>query len=136
MSAVTKPPLPLPGGDLEYSVLVALWELGPATVRQIHDRVGEPNGLAYTTTAKVLDRLCAKALVERARDGKSFTYRARIKRKLVERARADSALKALIGDEPVPAIAALVDAMSSLDPDLLDELARAIDARRRSRRGT
>jgi predicted transcriptional regulator len=126
----------LPGGELEYAVLVALWDLGAATTREIHERVGEPDGLVYTTTAKVLDRLHAKQLVTRERTGKSFVYRAKVKRESIERARARLALNNLLGSEPRPAIAALIDAVSSLDADLLDELARAINAKRRSRPGT
>ena len=50
----------LPADDLEYSVLAKLWELGCASVRELHDHLGEPEGLVYTTTAKVIDRLRAK----------------------------------------------------------------------------
>jgi len=44
--------LRLPGGDLEYAVLAKLWELGTASARDIHDQVGEPTGLVYTTRPK------------------------------------------------------------------------------------
>ena len=47
----------LPADDLEYAVLRSLWELRKASVRDLHDRVGAPEGLVYTTTAKVVDRL-------------------------------------------------------------------------------
>jgi predicted transcriptional regulator len=59
----------LPGGDLEYAVLAKVWELGSASAREIHEQVGEPAKLVYTTTAKVLDRLHAKHLVDRERKG-------------------------------------------------------------------
>jgi predicted transcriptional regulator len=133
---MTPPSKPLPGGELEYAVLAALWKLGRASAREIHEQVGEPNGLVYTTTAKVLDRLHAKKLVEREPVGKAFLYRAKRKRDAVERERARSMLATLLGSEPRPAIAALVDAVSDIDPELLDELAKAVKARRRSRRGT
>jgi hypothetical protein len=41
---------PLPGGKLEYAVLVALWESGPLSAPEVHDRVGVPLDLVYTTT--------------------------------------------------------------------------------------
>jgi predicted transcriptional regulator len=126
----------IPGGQLEQAVLVALWELGRASTREIHARVGEPNGLVYTTTAKVLDRLHAKGLVARERAGKAFVYQPKVKREIVERAHARHTLRRLLGLEPRPAIAALVDAVESLDPELLDDLARAVNARRRARRGS
>jgi BlaI family penicillinase repressor len=126
--------LRLPGGDLEYAVLAKLWEIGTASAREIHGHIGEPAGLVYTTTAKVLDRLHDKGLVTRERRGKAFSYRARIARDVVEQARA--ALSRLFGSRPHAAVATLVEAVESLDPKLLDELERAVAARRRSRHGT
>lgn len=126
----------LPGGDLEYAVLAKLWELGSASARDIHTQVGEPQGLVYTTTAKVLDRLHAKRLVSRERNGMAFVYRARVPRSLVEAARARAFLTRLLGPAPRSAVATLVDAVESLDPKLLDELAEAVATRRRSRHGT
>jgi BlaI family transcriptional regulator, penicillinase repressor len=126
----------LPGGDLEYAVLAKLWELGSASVRDIHLQVGEPKGLVYTTTAKVLDRLHAKRLVVREREGAAFIYRARAARAAVEAARAHTFLTWLLGPNPRSAVAMLVDAMESLDPKLVEELAEAIAARRRSKNGT
>lgn len=128
--------IPLPGGDLEYAILAKLWELGTASARDIHGYVGEPAGLVYTTTAKVLDRLHDKGLVARVRKGKAFSYRAKIARDVVERARARTALSRLLGSRPHAAVAALVEAVESLDPDLLGELEKAVAARRRSQHGT
>src|SRR5580692_7184483 len=78
---------PLPGGRLEYAVLVAVWEGGAISGRELHDRVGVPLGLVYTTTARVLDRLHAKGLVAREKDGKIFRYRASASRSEIDRAR-------------------------------------------------
>jgi predicted transcriptional regulator len=125
---------PLPGGKLEYAILVAVWEGGTVTGRELHDRVGDPLGLVYTTTAKVLDRLHAKGLVERERDGKVFRYRASAPRQEIERARLTRTLSSVLADGPRPALAALVEVLGELSPDLLDELGKTIDAVRRSRR--
>jgi predicted transcriptional regulator len=125
----------LPGGELEYAVLRALHERGSASVREVYDAIGEPNGLVYTTVAKVMDRLLAKRLVARKRAGRAFVYVARISSADLERGRASRMLDGLLGPEPYPAIASLVDAVEARDPHLLDELARLVNARRRSRRG-
>jgi predicted transcriptional regulator len=45
----------LPADELEYAVLANLWELGIASVRDVHARVGQDR-LGYTTIAKVIDR--------------------------------------------------------------------------------
>jgi hypothetical protein len=54
---------------------------------------------------------------------------------LVDNARARQLLTKLLGPAPHSAAATLVDAVESLDPKLLDELAEVIAARRRSKHG-
>jgi predicted transcriptional regulator len=61
----------LPADELEYAVLARLWDLGAASVRELHEQLGEPVGRVYTTTAKVIDRLRAKGLIQRQRRGKA-----------------------------------------------------------------
>ncbi len=127
--------LKLPGGELEYAVLYSVCEMGRASTRDIYARVGQAPGLAYTTIAKVLDRLHAKGLVARRRRGKVFVYRPAIARHVIDFARARLSLSKLLGSAPGPAVATLVEAMESLDPALLDELERAVAARRERRDG-
>jgi predicted transcriptional regulator len=127
----------MPGGDLEYAVISMLWKLESATAREIHAQVGEPAKLVYTTITKVLDRLHAKGLVSRERKGLAFVYRPRVERVVVEAAQARAFLAKLLGPAPHSAVATLVDAVDSLDPELLDELAEVIASRRRrSKDGT
>jgi predicted transcriptional regulator len=123
-------------GTLEYAVMVALWDLGSATTREVHARVGEPAGLAYTTMATVLDRLHAKGCCSRVRVGRMFSYRPEIGRVQADLARAQETLSRLIGQDALPAIVSLVDAVESLDPELLDELARITAERRKARDGS
>ncbi len=128
-------PIPLPGGELEYAVLRAVLDAVGAPAGEIHARVGKSKGLAYTTIAKVLERLRAKGLVDRERGGRAFLYSPRIDRAVLERARVEKLVARLLGSEPRPAVAMLVDAVEAVDPDLVDEMARIVAARRRSRRG-
>ncbi|HEV3115216.1 MAG TPA: BlaI/MecI/CopY family transcriptional regulator [Candidatus Binataceae bacterium] len=130
-----EPELKLPGGELEYAVLYSVCELRSASARDIYVQVGQPPGLAYTTIAKVLDRLRVKGLVERRRRGKLFVYRPRISRQVIEFARARVSLSKLLGSTPREAVATLVEAMESLDPALLEELERIVAARRETRDG-
>lgn len=125
----------LPADDLEYAVLAELWQLGAASVRELHDRLGARQGLVYTTTAKVIDRLRQKGLVQRQRRGNAFVYRSRVAREEVERARARNAVTRLLGATPRAAVAALVEAVDNVDPELLEELERAVRARRRTKDG-
>src|ERR1700719_3317893 len=128
-------PFRLPSDDLEYDILAKLWELGVGAVRELHEQLGQREGLVYTTTAKVVDRLREKGLIERQPRGRAFIYRPRVAREEVEGARARKAVSRLFGAAPHAAVAALVDAVDAVDPKLLDELERAVAARRRSKRG-
>src|ERR1700760_602926 len=94
----------LPGGRLEYAVIVAVWEGGTLTVRELHERVGVPLGLVYTTTARVLDRLYAKKLVARVKQGKILRYRAAVSRPEIERDRLARTLSSVLADDPRPAL--------------------------------
>jgi len=122
----------LPGGKLEYAVLLSVWNRGHATAPQVHDDVGVPLDLAYTTTTRVIDRLYAKGLLARERQGKTFLYRATVERPAIDRAQLSRTLTGVFRDQPRPALATLVEAIESIDPALLDELALVIAARRRS----
>jgi predicted transcriptional regulator len=117
-------------------VLAELWQLGAASVRELHERLGARQGLVYTTTAKVVDRLRQKGLIQRQRKGNAFVYRARVAPQEVERARARNAVTRLLGTAPRAAVAALVEAVDAVDPALLEELERAVRARRRAKGGT
>lgn len=125
----------VPGGELEQAVLATLWDRGTATVREIYDRVGAPNGLVYTTVAKVVDRLVAKGLLSRSPAGRAFTYRARVRRETVDRAQLTATLdRILTRRDGAPAMATLVDVIEAVDPELLDELSRAVQAQRKRRK--
>jgi predicted transcriptional regulator len=123
---------PLPGGKLEYAVLVAVWDGGAITGRELHDRVGAPLGLVYTTTARVLDRLHAKGLVGRQKEGKVFRYRALASRSEIDRERLTRTLSSVLAQGPRPALATLIEVIDQIDPELLDELTRTIRTLRRS----
>ena len=125
----------LPADDLEYAVLARLWELGSASVRELHEQIGVPQELVYTTTAKVVDRLREKGLIQRQRKGAAFLYQPRVARDEVERARARNALTRLLGSTPRAAVATLVEAVDDIDPTLLTELEQAVAARRRAKHG-
>ena len=126
----------MPGGELEDAVLGALWDLRTATIREVHTRIGEPAGLAYTTIAKVVDRLYAKGLVWRVLEGRMFRYRPAVTRAKVRKAQATSILSKILGDAPRPALVSLVDAVEAVDPKLLDELADMVAERRRGNDGS
>jgi predicted transcriptional regulator len=125
----------LPGGHLERALLSALWVRSEATARELYDDVEGGRGIVYTTVAKVLDRLVDKGMVERRRFERRYRYRARVRQEETRRAMARGLIEQLADGGPRPAVAALVGALEDVSPDLLDELAAELAARRRRRDG-
>ena len=67
--------------DAELSILHALWDRGPQTVRQLTDLLyPEGTGSQYATVQKLLDRLEAKGCVGRAREVWPHVFRATVAR--------------------------------------------------------
>lgn len=124
---------PVPGGELERALLAELWSRGEATGRELHQAVGEPRGTVYTTVAKVLDRLVDKRLVRRKRSGRSYSYKPIAERDSTQRAMARAMIEQLVGNGPKPAVAALVGALEDVSPELVDQLAAELAARKAAR---
>jgi predicted transcriptional regulator len=49
----------------EFEVLKLLWREGRLSAREVHDRLADEQGWAYSTTRTVLDRMVAKKLLHR-----------------------------------------------------------------------
>ena len=64
-------PLPLPFAA-ELDILAALWRLGPATVREVHEALGKDIG--YTTTLKQMQLMHEKGLLVRSERFRSHVY--------------------------------------------------------------
>jgi predicted transcriptional regulator len=58
-------------GELE--ILQALWQTGPATVRDVHSRLGGRTG--YTTILKLMQIMTDKGLLMRSPQGRGHVYR-------------------------------------------------------------
>lgn len=112
-------------GELEQAVLDALWDGdGTSSGREVHARL-EGRDLAYTTVMTVLDRLVAKDLVVRERDGRAFRYAPRLSRAAMTAevmrealeatgADRDQALVSFVGEASAEDLAALRRALADL----------------------
>ncbi len=66
--------IPLPT-DAELAILNVLWEVGPTTVRDVHERLSS-RGTGYTTTLKLMQLMLDKTLVDRDASRRTHVYRA------------------------------------------------------------
>ncbi len=70
--APTKSTVPEPT-ETELEILSVLWQLGPSTVRQVHESL-ERHGLAYTTVLSMLQIMYQKGLVIRDDKERAHVY--------------------------------------------------------------
>jgi len=108
-------------GDLEGPVMEALWERGALSTPEVHEVVGKPRGLAYTTILTTLQRLHKKGLLERVDSGRGHRYAPAQSREsfIAGRAQQLAARLMQLGD---PGVAAFLSEAGRLDPDVVAKL--------------
>src|SRR5215470_988573 len=96
-------------GSAELDVLKALWDLGPATVRQVMARLHDRGRrVAYTTVLTFLTRLEQKGHVRSDKSGLAYIYRAKLSRQRVSRSRLRSLIQQLYDGAAGPLVMQLV----------------------------
>jgi BlaI family penicillinase repressor len=95
--------------DAELTILQAIWEHGPATIRQLAERIyGEGGASAYGTVQKLLDRLEAKGSVDRDRSESVHVFRATIDREELIGRKLQAVAETLCGGSLTPLLSHLV----------------------------
>ncbi len=79
----------------ELDILAVLWKLGLATVREVHDELGNDN--RYTTTLKTMQLMTEKGLVTRSERFGSHVYEASVPKEQTQRQIAGDLLKRAFG---------------------------------------
>ena len=71
--------------DAELAILRVLWQLGPSTVRQVHDVLMRDRPTAYTTALKLLQIMTEKGLVRRDESDRTHVYQSRLTEEQTQR---------------------------------------------------
>ena len=71
--------------DAELEILRVLWELGSATVRQVHEALSGTRETGYTTTLKLMQIMADKGLVTRDESTRTHVYDARVSQEHTQR---------------------------------------------------
>src|SRR5271165_3673208 len=118
-------------GPLEQRLLDGLWARGSSTVREVVE--GDCQDLAYTTVMTTLDRLFKKGLLTRSEEGRAFRYAPRFSREELHREVAGHAFRALLDASPASSLplSFLVEILGERDEQLLDDLRKLVDRKRR-----
>lgn len=112
----------------ELDAMRALWDLGPAPVREVQDRLraGERNW-AYTTTKTILDRLETKGYARRDQTDAAHVYHATVSREEFAGRQVTDLRDEVFAGNGIPLVRALVEG-ARLTPDEIRELRATLAA--------
>ena len=116
----------------EWQCLKLLWERREASVRQLHEDLGEEP--SYSTVRKIVERLEDKGAVERVRlEGKAWVYRSAVPRARMVRREVRRFLESVFDGSAAPLVAHLAD-MDALSIEDLKALEGRLEPPQRKRR--
>ena len=112
---------------LEQQIIEILWDLGPASVREIQERFPDASRPAYTTVQTLVYRLEAKDAVRRTKKiGNALIFEALVTRSSTQRRLIDEVL-GLSGGRAMPVMTPLIEA-GKLTLDDVREAERLLQA--------
>lgn len=135
------PPLPdyrpkqMSLGPLETEILHIVWELGSATVKDVHDRIlADPDReLAYTSVTTVLRRLTEKGWLACDTQGRAFYWRPLVTKEQAQAIDAHEKLHRFLAVSNPDVVAAFADSLDYASCEQLEAIALRIQAARRQR---
>jgi predicted transcriptional regulator len=83
--------------DAELEILRVLWELGPATVRQVHEALAATRDTGYTTTLKLMQIMADKGLVTRDESARTHIYTTRVSQQHTQKQLLDDLVQRAFG---------------------------------------
>lgn len=113
-------------GDLEAEVMEEVWSKGTCTVRDVYEGMRLRKRIAYTTVMTVMSRLADKGLLAKEKDGAAFTYRPAVSKDEFRQGVVAKVITGLLDGFGKEVVSQLVSEADRADPQILDELERAI----------
>jgi len=110
--------------DAELDILVALWRLGPSTVREVHEALDKPSG--YTTTLKQMQIMTEKGLLVRKERHRIHIYEPRASKERTRREIAGRLMERVFGGSPTELMLGALAARQASDEEL-SEIRRILD---------
>lgn len=124
-------------GPLETEILTIVWELGTATVKEVHDRIlADPDReLAYASVTTVMQRLTQKGWLSCDKQGKSFLWRPLVTPQQAQMIQAHEQLQRFLAVGNPDLVAAFADSLDQGSVEQLDAIAQRLKAIRQAREG-
>ena len=123
--------VPLSKGEMEVARL--LWELGKATVREVHRAFPPDRNVDFTTVQTYLRRLHAKGYVRTWLDRRTRVYAPLVKPKTVIRETVNDLVDRLFGGETAPLMRHLIEERR-ISEEEVGELRKLLDRLEEERR--
>lgn len=111
--------------DGELEILRVLWQLGPSTVREVHDAMAHEKQTSYNTTLKLLQIMHQKGLARRAEDQRPQVYRATLPEQQMQQRLVLDFLRRAFGGSARKLVAALTE--TDISDEELAEIRRLLD---------
>ncbi len=110
----------------EMEIARVLWEIGPATVREIHERLPADRAMNFATVQTYLRRIEAKGYASSTISGRVRTYAASAKPRTVIRDAVGELVDRLFGGESLPLVRHLIE-QRGIDGEGLAEIRKLIE---------
>jgi predicted transcriptional regulator len=120
-------------GDLEAEVMECVWDLGSASVKDVHVCLLERRQIAYTTVMTVMSRLAAKGFLVSRPVGRAYVYEAAAGREEFCAEVVRDFMSGMLGDADRAVLTRFVESVTEDDIERLDVLAQIIEEKRRER---
>ncbi len=132
MAPLPRSPKSLSLGPLETEILELLWDLGRATVKDLHDRIlaNPSRELAYTSVTTVLRRLTAKGWLSCDKTGRAFVWRPCVSRAEAQVLQAHQRLHQFLAVSNPDVVAAFADSLDRASLEQLQAIALRLQAAR------
>lgn len=122
-------------GPLEFEILNLIWDLGTATVKQVHDQIlaNPDRELAYTSVTTVLNRLTKKGWLACDKQNRSFVWRPLVSREQANSLWAYDQLQQFLAVGNPDTVAAFADHLDQASIEQIEAIADKIRAARKAR---
>jgi len=112
-------------GFLEQEILEILWDLGTATVKDIHDRIlADPDReLAYASVTTVLHRLTKKGWLKYEKQGRAFYWSPLISRPQAQAIQSYEQLQSFLAVSNPDLVASFADSLDTASVEQISAIA-------------
>ncbi|MBW4547787.1 MAG: BlaI/MecI/CopY family transcriptional regulator [Symplocastrum torsivum CPER-KK1] len=122
-------------GPLETEILNIVWELGCATVKDVHERIlADPDReLAYTSVTTVLRRLTQKGWLSCEKQERAFSWQPLVSREEAQVIKAHDQLNQFLAVGNPDVVAAFADSLDAASLEKIEAIALRLKAARQAR---